>query len=560
VRTFAQRLAALHNLVLFPLFFAAVALSHLTLLRLPYFWDEAGYYIPAALDFYHHGWLIPHFTNAHPPVPNILLGTLWHITGYNILSTRLLVCAFAAVGLLAVYRLAQNLLGPAAAIAVAVLTACYSIWFAQSTLAHADIFSAAFTLCAFTVYFSQDRRLDRSSISRHPERSQQDEVEGSLNLSSADSGKYSTRSLILLATLFSLAALSKETAIVQPATLAALELYRLLRKHPASTRRLAALSVPALPLAAWFAWHHLHTGFTFGNPDYLRYNATANFTLAHIFTALYHRGVHLFWQRNIWLPIVLAFACFFLPRRSRTLGLAPRYLLPILLLIAANWFTFSVLGGALLTRYLLPVYPLILLLCVATWMERTKWWPLFVVFTAAVFLSALWIDPPTQFAPEDNLTYRDMIVVHQQAIAYIDEHHPGATVLTAWPASIELFSPELGYTDRCIKVFPIENFFLPAVQKASQDPGSYDAALIFPTKYASPSLRAYLLSHPDSARGRDFAANHDVSPYEAAAILGGHVEKVFQQNGEWAAVLHFDRSYEASLNPMERSALRTKQK
>src|ERR1700723_1552492 len=95
--------------LLFPLFFVVIFLSHWTLLRLPYFWDEAGYYIPAALDFYRHGWLIPHFTNAHPPLPNIFLGTLWHITGYNILSTRLLVCAFAAAGLLAVFRLAQNL-------------------------------------------------------------------------------------------------------------------------------------------------------------------------------------------------------------------------------------------------------------------------------------------------------------------------------------------------------------------------------------------------------------------------------------------------------------------
>jgi hypothetical protein len=45
--------------MLYPLFFAAVYLSHLTLLRLPYFWDEAGYYIPAAWDFFRTGTLIP---------------------------------------------------------------------------------------------------------------------------------------------------------------------------------------------------------------------------------------------------------------------------------------------------------------------------------------------------------------------------------------------------------------------------------------------------------------------------------------------------------------------
>ena len=105
LRAAANSLAAAPSALLFALFFAAVALAHLTLLHLPYFWDEGGYYIPAALDFYHTGQIIPHFTNAHPPLPNILLGTLWHLVGYHILATRLLISAFAAAGLLATFRL-----------------------------------------------------------------------------------------------------------------------------------------------------------------------------------------------------------------------------------------------------------------------------------------------------------------------------------------------------------------------------------------------------------------------------------------------------------------------
>ena len=41
--------------LIFPLLFVGVYLSHLTLLRLPYYWDEAGYYIPAAYDFFRTG-------------------------------------------------------------------------------------------------------------------------------------------------------------------------------------------------------------------------------------------------------------------------------------------------------------------------------------------------------------------------------------------------------------------------------------------------------------------------------------------------------------------------
>jgi 4-amino-4-deoxy-L-arabinose transferase-like glycosyltransferase len=526
----AERFAAIPSWLLWLLLFAAVAVCHLTLLRLPYYWDEGGYYIPAALDFYHHGWLVPQFTNAHPPLPNVLLGTLWHIVGYHILATRLFVCAFAAFALTAIFRLAQRLLDSSAAVALTLLTAVYPIWFAQSTLAHADIFAAAFTLCAFAVYLPATRTSHISTaLQTHPQ--QRFDV----------------------AALFALAALSKETAIIEPAALFLLQAARLLRDRRSPVLRrnhlhwMAALAFPVLPLAAWYAYHHHVTGFTFGNPVYLKYNATANLNAAHIFLALRYRFVHLFWQRNIWLPILLALACLLLQRRPRhevhPLTLATRT--TCIVLIVANWIAFSILGGALLTRYLLPVYPIILLLCIDAWRERTRYLPWITLATAAVFLSGLWISPPTAFAPEDTLVYRDMIVVHQAAISFVNQHYPNATVLTAWPVSSDLFNPDLGYTTHRTPVYPLEDFSLPEVQKAADHPEDFDTAIVFTTHYIAPSLRHYLISHPDSRRAHDFVTSRDLPPGEIAAMLHGHI--VWQQNrdGEWAAVLRFDRSYEA---------------
>ncbi len=502
-----------------------MAVSHLTLLHLPYYWDEGGYYIPAALDFYHTGQLVPHFTNAHPPLPNILLGTLWHIVGYHIVATRLLVCAFAAAGLLGMFRLTQRLLDASAAVTVTLLTAVYPIWFAQSTLAHADIFAAAFTLWAFALY------LPRSSAPRY--------------LSGA--------------ALFSLAALSKETSILQPAALAALEAALLFRdwKDPLLRRRhlawIGALSVPALPLVGWFAYHHHVTGFTFGNPEYLRYNATANLTAAHILQAVRYRFLHLFWQRNIWIPIVFALACVFLRRREKApASLTPSARYTIALLVVANWLAFSVLGGALLTRYLLPIYPLILIVCVDLWRTHTRRWPVFAAATFVAFLSALWLNPPTSFAPEDNLTYRDMIVVHQEAINFVAQHYPDATVLTAWPVAADLFRPELGYVTRPIKAISIDDFTLPQIRKAAQEPGRYDTAIVFTSHFVSPSFRNYLMSHPNTRRGKEFAATRDLTPAEIAALLGGEIVWQDDRSGEWAAVLRFHRSYDALLLPLAR--------
>ena len=528
------RIAALPSWLLWLLLFAAVAVSHLTLLRLPYYWDEGGYYIPAALDFYHHGWLIPQFTNAHPPLPNILLGTLWHIVGLHILATRLCVCGVAAAALTALFRLAQSLLGAAAAISLTLLTAVYPIWFAQSTLAHADIFAAAFTLWAFAVYLPAA-------------------------ISPQEHGGDQRRTRIAVAILFSLAALSKETAIVEPAALIVIEAARLLhnRTSPVARRNhlrwIGALVVPFLPLIAWYGYHRARTGFTFGNPVYLRYNATANLTAAHILIALRYRFVHLFWQRNIWLPILLAVACLLLPRRPRNevQPLTTSTRLTCVLLILANWIAFSILGGALLTRYLLPVYPLILLLCVDTWSERTRYLAWLTAATAAVFLSGLWINPPTAFAPEDTLVYRDMIVVHQQAIAFVNQHYPNATVLTAWPVSNDLFNPELGYTTRRTQVTPVENFSLEEIEKAAEHPEDFDTAIVFTTHYVAPSLQRYLLSHPDSRIGRAVTANPDLSPAEIAALLHGQIVwRSPNLDGEWAVVLRFNRSYEARLSPL----------
>ena len=68
-------------------------------LRLPYYWDEAGYYIPAAYDFFRTGSLIPFSTlsNAHPPLPSIYLAALWKLFGSLLLMTRVGMCCIAAV-------------------------------------------------------------------------------------------------------------------------------------------------------------------------------------------------------------------------------------------------------------------------------------------------------------------------------------------------------------------------------------------------------------------------------------------------------------------------------
>jgi 4-amino-4-deoxy-L-arabinose transferase-like glycosyltransferase len=513
--------------MLYPLFFVGIYLSHYRLLRLPYFWDEAGYYIPAAWDFFRLGTLIPQSTttNAHPPLPSILLAAWWHLSGYVISGTRTLVCMVAAAALLGVFKLAKTLTTTAVAAVTVILTAVYPIWFAQSTLAHADIFAAAFTLWGLAFY------LDRT------------EPAGS-------------RNAFVAALLFSLAALSKETAIVTPAALALWEAALLIRDYREPILRrlhrnwLLALLAPILPLAAWYAYHYHQTGFVFGNPEFLRYNATANLDAYRIALSLWHRLLHLTTHMNMFVPVVCTIAVLLIPVSSTAPPtIAKPQLKAIAVVLLANWIAFSILGGALLTRYLLPMYPLILLLCVAIWHRHLRQWWALAALSAVAFLAAIWINPPYAFAPEDNLTYRDFIVLQQRAVRFIDQHYPQATVLTAWPATSELSRPELGYIHHPVKTAAIQNFAIDQIQKAAADPGSYDVALIFSTKWDPPPSHINLGRPNQSADAKYFDFHRDLSPSEVATLLHGDVVWQAHRKGEWAAVIHFPRIVEAALIP-----------
>lgn len=525
---------------LYPLFFVAVFLSHWTLLRLPYFWDEAGYYIPAAWDLFRTGTLIPQstITNAHPPLPSILLAGWWHLSGFVISGTRTFICMISAAALLAVYTLARNLAGAVAGFTTAILTGMYSIWYAQSTLAHADIFAAAFTLWALVFYlapqFSPADLLKEDAPSRDL-----------------------FRDRLWTATLFSFSVLSKETAIVTPAALTVWEIYLAYaswRSQPERRSHLiwaATLAAPVLPLIAWYGYHYHRTGFVFGNPEFLRYNATANLSVHRILLCLYHRLLHLTAHMNMFVPVLCGVAALLIPVASPRAPkpLPRRVLRAIAVILIANWIAFSVLGGALLTRYLLPMYPLILLVCVSLWRRHIRRWYLVAALSGAGFLSAIWINPPYAFAPEDNLTYRDMIVLHQQAVRIIDRRFPASTVLTAWPATSELSRPEIGYTTTPIRVYPVVNFSFSNLQQAAADPGGFDTALLFSTKWEPPpgSLDMSRKNRPSDAKFFDF--HHDLTPTQAAAMLHGEIVWQGRRGNEWAAVLHFPRIVTASVEP-----------
>ena len=510
--------------MIFPVIFAALYASHFTLLRLPYYWDEAGYYIPAAWDFFRTGSLIPVTTlsNAHPPLPSIYLALWWKASGFAPEVTREAVLVVASFALLAVWRLSLRLAGSAlVAFWTVVLTALYPIWFAQSTLAHADIFAAACTLWGLVYALPE-----------------------------------SGRKPWLAALCFTAAALCKETAIAVPITLAMCSVVEGFRSRPPARlrclREAAWLACGVLPLAGWYAWHKAKTGYVFGNPEYLRYNAQATMTPLRILAAFGHRLLHLTAHMNMFVPVLMTAAAMMLNLRTDERGrerpaIGRRALTRIFLILLANVVLFSVLGGALLTRYLLPMYPLVLLVCISTFYRRVPFWQGLTIFSAAAFFVGLFVNPPYRFAPEDNLTYAHVIRMHMAGIEQLNARYRGATVLSAWPVTDQLTRPELGYVKEPYEVYRLEDFTENQIARAANEPERYSAALVFSTKYDPPSLPLSLGPKSEALDERYFGLHHDLPPEVIAQRLHGALVWQEEDKGMWIALIRFNRQIEASL-------------
>ena len=532
--------------LLFALFFAVLLTLHAPLLRLPYFWDEAGYYVPAARDLLLHGTLIPYSTpsNAHPPLVLAYLALVWKILGYAPMITRTAMVAVAAFSLLGVFRLAQRVANTEVAVASTICTALYPVFFAQSSLAHLDLAAAGFTFWALLAYV--ENRQWRASA------------------------------------WFSLAALAKETAILAPLALLAGELIVTLFVIPSKARDLGSSSVgqepgflvafdlrndesvswlakcgplfiPLIPLALWYAFHYASTGFVFGNPEFFRYNVQATMQPLRVPLALGLRLWQVVGYLNLsFLTLAGLFAMWLPPlhdngKERKRISLEVQF--AFLAVIVAYVVAMAVVGGAVLARYMLPVIPLVIILWVSTLRRRVRRWRGVVAIVALTFVAGLFINPPHGFSIEDNLAYRDYILLHQQAEDFVEARYPMARVLTAWPASDELTRPYLGYVTRPMRIFRIEDFSVEQLMSASELQSKFDVALVFSTKYEPP--------HPWFERWRRwqqwktefFGYHRDLPPAAAAQIFGGRLVYVDARNNQWIGVIEMEPVQEAQAGP-----------
>ena len=518
--------------------FAALVLTHLPLLTLPYFWDEAGYYIPAARDLLLTGNPIPHSTaaNPHPPLVIAWLAGMWKLFGYSPVVTHIAMLVFAALALAGTYHLARRVANREVAFAAALLLFLYPVFFAQATLAQLDVAATAFTVWGLLFYL-EDRKP-------------------------------------ACVVAFSLAALAKETAILAPLALLAWELVCYVRRSRPNTANLcpvlrdqtnqsAFLLVPVAPLFGWLMFQYGRTGHILGDPEFVRYNLTSTLSPARFGLAVLQRLWQLAGHMEMYVLTVATLLALFFPalperRQGRVIEMPDEPPLRQRIAIATQAafgvvalvyvLALSLVGGAVLARYMLPAVPLLIIVCVSTLRRRVAVWKWVVGTVAAGSCLALFINPPYRFAPEDNLAFRDYVQMHQRAARVLSQRYRGARVLTAWPASDELSRSWLGYVDQPMPVVRIENFSVAEIAGASRR-SDYDVALVFSTKYQPPGGSPLdWIPWWRRAHEKYFDFHQDLPPEMVAQWLHGNLVWGERSGGQWIGIIAFPRVVNAKLD------------
>jgi hypothetical protein len=494
---------------IFPVIFVAIFLLHAPLLRLPFFWDEAGFYVPAAYDLAHFHTLLPQTTidTGHPPLSAAYLAFWFAVSGWKPAVARIVMLLLAAFALTNVFLLTRRLAGAGVAVATTIATAVYPVFFVQSSLAHADMTAAAFTLWGIRLH-----------VERRP---------------------------WISAFAFSLAVLSKETAVITPLALA---LWAVLQSRDDSGQsrfhRAAVALVPVAPLLAWLVYHHHETGRFFGNAEFYQYNVTQALSPLRFFLALGIRTWHLLGNMNMLALTAATVVAMCYPPVTDESGERGRIAVPVqlqfALIMLAHVITFSLLGGALLTRYLLPVYPLVIMIGMSTLHRRIARWEWPAAAMIIFFVLALFFDPPYRIAPEDNLTYRDFVELHVRAARFLEQHEQKATVLAAWPATDEITKPYLGYVRQPLQVFQVRDFTVEALLKARPMRSQYQVAYLFSTKYETSTW--FHSEFWEKLNRRFFDDHRDVSPEAAAELLGGNVVFLARSKGEWVEIVEIEQA------------------
>jgi hypothetical protein len=433
---------------------ALMLISHAAFLNTPFFWDEIGQFIPAALDVFHQAALIPFSTipNVHPPGLMIFLAGVWKAFGYSIMATRLAMLLVASAGLALTYLVTGKLceresLAPHSALLAAGLLVVSPLWFSQSMMALLDMPAMVLMTLAFWLFLEE---------------------------------RLAACALCCIALV-----LVKETALVAPAVFG-IWLWKERR-----WREGLWFTLPAVALALWLWMLHGATGHWFGNSEFAEYNLSYPLHPVRLLMAVLRRVYFLFVANGRVVGLLALLITVRMPVfQSRGWRVAA-------VLTVVHTAVISVAGGAVLERYLLPVFPL----CYAAFavalehvVPRLRTPAMAVFFVLSI--AGIFVNPPYPFPLENNLAWVSFVDLEQQAASFVETTYPASTIATSFPMGGALRRAEFGFVHHDMRVLDLNDFTPGSIEKLKNQNVRalvYFNVLWDPSQFFSnPTVRSFL--------------------------------------------------------------------
>ncbi len=459
-----------------------LVLAHGPILDTPFYWDEAGQFIPAALDVFHSGALIPHSTlpNVHPPGVMAYLAAFWHVFGFSVSGTRVAMLLLAAVGALCSFLLAIELgrEAPGTPAFSSLVMLCISpLFFAQSMLAQLDMPAMCFGILALLL-FLQDSFIASALVLRGAGAHERDGPGGCGRIRRlARDGEALEGCCMVPGARSGAGGLAGFPAL----------------RHRAldGQRRLCAIQ-PVLSL----------TSRTSGSRIIRR--------VYYLFVGSGH-----FIGTAVLLWAMRRMSLF----RSRPWRVTGAFL-------AVHVIVVSVLGGAVLERYLLPVLP-ILYIAFAVAMRAMLPVPrkraLFALL--ACLVAANFVNPIYSFPFENNLAFVNFARLGAE-VALNMNSRPGQ-IATTFPMSDALRHPEYGYTQLPRDIVELKSFSADEIRRLTgRRP---DMVLVYDTAWDP--LHLLQLSFVKSAMRQYFGSVTPATPEEVADLLSMQIVRHWMRTG-----------------------------
>lgn len=454
-------------------------LLKLNVLRLPYFWDDFNYVIPA-VDYVFREQITPflwEYGLGHPPFFYIFSGIIFRVFGDSLIVSHLIILIFSFLSLFFTYLIGKELFNRKIGVLSSLVLLFTPIFFSFSGLFNLEMPLTAFIIMA--TYFSIKNK--------H----------------------------LLYALFGSLAVLTKETAI---GAVLAIFIIKLIKEKD----KLEILKFYYIPLVAFLLWilsnkfyygHFLFpisTSIIITNPiknvfnllivlkilffDDFRWILSLFFFLQFIsikqfktFKKIYVKLIisilfflFLFNLKNIipkyyeyfpnidiYLELMRNFSLFYAAiffiilisfDKIKAFVLERKYWEIFILIL--TFIGMHSLVIPVTPRYLLPIIPVVLLISTGALYKifRKYTYLIVLLFIIISMLQFYGESSKVGFALENNLEHQDFIKVRQMGASHIETNFPNSTILTTFPLSLDLTHPYGKYVRNKLDVITIDHY------------------------------------------------------------------------------------------------------